>query len=134
MILSGNYRGYDWWVRRTDIGIVTAYIDIERNTFLTSQLERDEGFVYDSSDADKYVDVHGGCTFLSRVTCDSFADGFRLPDGHLILGWDYGHFDDIAYSAHFSPSHDVCRSIISEQDAAEEVKTVIEDIVRRYDI
>ena len=58
-----DYRGYRYLVRRTAVGTVCCYIDVEDCDVFRGCREME--------DADKYIDVHGGVTYFQK----GFPDG-----------------------------------------------------------
>ena len=131
---SGIYRGYSYWIRRTCIGVLTAYVDIDQNAVLSRLLAGS-----DLSAADELLSVHGGITFCRVIDCKyKFADGFVLPHGHLCIGWDYGHAGDIDFGSWMAyrekPEESrLCWSKVSEDNVLLDIKEVIDQIYRLYD-
>lgn len=129
---SSVYRGYSYWIRRTGIGVLTAYVDIDQNAVLSRLLVGS-----DLSAADELLSVHGGITFCQVIDC-KFADGFVLPYGHLCIGWDYGHADDIDFGSWVAyrekPEESrLCWSKVSEDKVLSDIKEVIDQICQLYD-
>ena len=125
-----SYRGYVYCVRRTALGTVCCYIDVSCD-------KRFDGIGRDSAynNIDDIMDLPGGCTYVGYGFPPHVA-GKREPfDEDLVIGYDYGHYEDINLFSHFgnefgrmmpSDIKSVMRSKISESDAEIELRAVID--------
>lgn len=128
-----SYRGYIYCVRRTALGTVCCYIDVSHD-------KRFDGVSseFDYNNVDDIVSLPGGCTYIG-YGFPPHVVGKREPfDEDLIIGYDYGHYEDINFFSHFGNefgsmiSSDIrfaMRSKISEVDAESVLRTIIDRLI-----
>ena len=128
-----SYRGYTYCVRRTALGTVCCYIDVSY----------DKRFSCISSDSsyttvDDIVNLPGGCTYVGYGFPPHIAGKHEPFDKDLVIGYDYGHFEDIDLFSHFgnefgrmmpSDIRSAMRSKISEVDAESALRAVIDRLI-----
>lgn len=113
------YKNYIYCVRRTCTGTVCCYIDVAQDPRFNNNEVKNLKF----SQIEELVDLHGGCTYAGLGFPAYAAGQKRFLADDLIIGYDYGHFDDIDMTS------STMRSKISEAEAERALYAIIDSLV-----
>ena len=127
-----SYCGYVYCVRRTELGTVCCYIDVSHDKRFDC-FNSYSGY----NNVDDIVSLPGGCTYIGYGFPPHVAGKHGPFDKDLVIGYDYGHYEDINLFSHFGNefgrmmSLDIksaMKSKISESDAEAELHLIIDHL------
>ena len=111
IIRRGTFKGFNWFVRLSAASIKCAYVLVPNELF--KSLEQ----------IIANIDLHGGCTYFDSRFPDV---QIAVPESHIVIGWDYGHYTDIKYQLINNYVHII--TVVSDDDIIKDIADAIEQI------
>ena len=118
-----SYRGYTYCVRRTAVGTVCCYIDVARDKRFSDVKSADDV-------PDGLIEAPGGLTYVASGFPGCELGQHEPFDEDLVIGYDYGHYNDRALFSHYGGafsrmlSSDVTALLTSKISEADAEKTL----------